>query len=191
MNTSKEYFNGWPNSGKYYNKLNEIYYLLYNYLTNFPKYKKNTVIFDIDDTLVFTDSVNLFPNKIFPNNWIKNYMLFPEIPQLVKIIKLCNKLRFKIIIITARPYESEKSSVKNLQLLGIKYDEIYHNNNYPDLNFKIALKQQLSKKNNIILSVGDQMPDIQGLTGCLCIKLPCVRDNNAYFTYDNVNYYKI
>ena len=40
MNTSKEYFNGWPNSGKYYNKLNEIYYLLYNYLTNFPKYKK-------------------------------------------------------------------------------------------------------------------------------------------------------
>ena len=68
-NNSKDYYKGWPKAGKYFNKLNEIYYLLYNYLINFPKVKnkKYSVIFDIDDTLVFTDHLNLFPNKNFPN----------------------------------------------------------------------------------------------------------------------------
>jgi predicted secreted acid phosphatase len=200
MSNLKEQYNfykGWPKYGKYYNKLNDVYYLLYNYLINFSKmkhnikHKRNTVIFDIDDTLVFTDHLNIFPNKRFPNNWIRGYMLFPEIPQIVNIIKLCKQLGFKIIIITARPYESESSSKKNLELLGIQYDEIYHNKNYPDLNFKIQLKQKLSKTNNIILSVGDQWPDIQGLNNCLGIKLPSLEDHNAYFTYDNINYYEI
>ena len=193
MSNIKEYYKGWPEGGKYYNKLNEIYYLLYNYLINFPQIegKKYTVIFDIDDTLVYTDYLKLFPNKKFPYNWINGYMLFPEIPQMVKIIQLCKKLGFKVIIITARPYESENSSKKNLEILNIKYDEMYHNKNYPDINFKIAFKKKLSTKNNIILSVGDQWPDLKGLTGCLCIKLPSYQDQNAYFTYDNISYYKI
>lgn len=196
------YYKGWPYSGKYYNKLNEIYDILFNYITNLSRtfrtnnnnyHKKNTytAIFDIDDTLVFTDHFNLFKNKKFPYNWIKGYMIFPEIPQIVKIAQLCKRLGFKVIIITARPYESEKSSKKNLEMLNIEYDEIYHNNNYPDLNFKIGLKQKLSKTHNIILSVGDQYPDLQGLSGCLCIKLPSAQDQNAYFTYDNKKYYVI
>ena len=116
---NKYFYKGWPKSGKYYNKLNQIYHLLYNYLVNFPKIKnkKYTVIFDIDDTLVYTDHVNIFPNKKFPNDWIKGYMLFPEIPQMVKIIKLCKYLGFKIIIITARPLESERSSKKKFRII--------------------------------------------------------------------------
>lgn len=186
------YYKGWPNSGHYYNKLNEIKDLLYKYLIYFPKTgKKYTVIFDIDDTLVYTDHQNLFPLKKFPNNWIPGYMLFPGIPQIVEIIRLCKKLGFKVIIITARPYQSESSSKKNLEILNISYDEMYHNKNYPDINFKIGLKQKLSKTNNIILSVGDQWPDLQGLVGSLCIKLPSYQDPNAYFTYDNVTSYII
>ena len=74
------YYKGWPNSGHYYNTMNNIYSLLYNYLINFPKTgKKYTVIFDIDDTLVYTDHANLFPKKKFPNNWISGYMIFPAI----------------------------------------------------------------------------------------------------------------
>ncbi len=189
MNNSKQYYKGWPSSGEYYNKLNKVHFLLHNYLINFPqnKNKKYTVIFDIDDTLVYTDYFKLLPYKKSPNN----YMLFPPIPQMVQIIKLCKLLGFKIIIITARPTASEKHSIKNLQLLNIEYDEIYHNKNYPDLNFKIQLKQKLSLTNNIILSVGDQWPDIQGIYGNLCIKLPSISDKDAYFTFDNVNYFKI
>ena len=76
-------------------------------------------------------------------------------------------------------------------MLNIKYDEMYHNNNYPDMNFKINLKKKLSKNNDIILSVGDNYPDLQGLNNCLCIKLPNVNDINSYYTFDNVNYNKI
>lgn len=192
MANLKEYHKGWPHNGLYFNKLNEIYHLLYNYLINFPKTGlKYTVIFDIDDTLVFTDNQKIFPNAKFPNNWIPGYMLFPEIPQMVEIIKLCKKLGFKVIILTARPYESERSSRKNMEILNIKYDEMYHNKNYPDISFKIQFKQKLSKNNNIILSVGDQWPDIQGLDRCLCIKLPSYNDKNAYYTFNNKNYYKI
>ena len=186
------YYRGWPYQGQYFNKLNQIYNILYNYLVNFPKTNiKYTVIFDIDDTLVYTDHFNLFPDKNFPNNWIPGYMLFPGIPQIVEIVKLCKQLGFKVIILTARPYASEKSSIKNLEILNVKYDEIYHNLNYPDISFKINFKKNLSKTNNIILSVGDQWPDIKGLKDCLCIKLPSYQDKNAYFTFNNINYYKI
>lgn len=75
--------------------------------------------------------------------------------------------------------------------MGIKYDEIYHNNNYPDISFKINLKKKLSKSNNIILSIGDQWPDIKGLNDCLCIKLPSYQEQIAYYTFNNINYYII
>jgi len=186
------YYKGWPNSGQYYNKIQEIYNNLHLYLINLPNLgTQYTVIFDIDDTLVFTDPVNLYPNKQFPLNWYPGYMIFPPIDKMVEICKLCYNLGFKVIIITARPYASESSSLKNLELIGVKFHEIYHNHQYPDINFKIDLKKKLTQTNNIILSVGDQWPDIQGLDGCLCIKLPSIPDNIAYFTYDNKNYYII
>ena len=186
------YYSGWPYKGKYVDTLNRIYYILYNYLVNFPKSsKKYSVIFDIDDTLVFTDSLNIIKNNKYPNNWIKGYMLFPGISQIVNIAKLCKKLKFKIIILTARPYSTEKSSIKNLELLGIDYDEIYHNKNYPDIYFKVDFKKKLALSNNIILSIGDQWPDIKGIKNCLCIKLPTPEDTNAYYTFNNNNYYLI
>lgn len=186
------YFKGWPVNGQYYDKINKIANDLYIYLTNLPTLKKQyTVIFDIDDTLVYTDSLNLYPDKKFPMNLIPGYMLFPAINQIVSICNLCYSLKFKIIIITARPYSSEESSIKNLELIGVKYHEMYHNKNYPDINFKINLKKELAKTNDIVLSIGDQWPDIQGLDSCLCIKLPSIQDQKAYFTYDNKNYYEI
>lgn len=186
------YFKGWPVKGQYYDKINKIANDLYIYLTNLPTLKKQyTVIFDIDDTLVYTDSLNLYPDKKFPMNLIPGYMLFPAINQIVSICNLCYSLKFKIIIITARPYSSEESSIKNLELIGVKYHEMYHNKNYPDMNFKINLKKELAKTNDIVLSIGDQWPDIQGLDSCLCIKLPSIQDQKAYFTYDNKNYYEI
>ena len=53
-----DYYKGWPKTGKYYDKLNDIYNLLFDYLVHFPrqKNKKYTVIFDIDDTLFHSKS---------------------------------------------------------------------------------------------------------------------------------------
>ena len=183
------FYTGWPNKGTYVNKLNKINKHLTDYLINIPKYRKFTVIFDIDDTLVYTDPLgNLKYNSM---NVIKDYMIFPEIKQISSIAKLCKRLGFKIIIITARPYESEKSSIKNLELYNIPYDEMYHNIEYPSLTFKLDLIKKISKRHNVLLAMGDSWPDIKSLKKCLCIKLPNPKDTNAYFTYDNQKYYTI
>ena len=50
------YYNGWPITGEYVNKLNHIENILYKYLINFPKLNyKLSVIFDIDNTLLFSN----------------------------------------------------------------------------------------------------------------------------------------
>ncbi len=184
-----DFFKGWPYSGKYVEVLNKVHILLKGYLYSFYLLKKKyTVIFDIDDTLVYTDHLNITKNKEFTNNLNNGYMLFPEISQISSIARYCKKLNFYIIIITARPYSSEKSSKKNLELLNIKYDELYHNHNFPDMDFKINLKKKLAKKHDIILSIGDNWQDILGLKDTLCVKLPNYKDTNTYFTFDNKNF---
>jgi len=184
MNNIKDYHNGWPLYGNYKNKLNEIELLLYNYLVNFPLLNKRlTVIFDIDDTLLYTDPADIL--------YLKDRTILQEIKQIGNILRLCRNLGFKIIILTARPTRSYSWSVNNLNYHNLPFDEIYHNLNYPDINFKVSFKQELSLKENIILSVGDQWPDLQGLKDCLCIKLPSIQDINAYFTFNNINYYRI
>ena len=126
-------------------KLKIIYF---NILNNFPRYKKMYCLYLISMIhLYFTDPAKVLNNDPRISN-THNYMIFPAIKQMVDVAKLCKKLGYYIIIITARPYESEKSSIKNLEYLGIKYDEIYHNKFYPDTSFKVNLKNQLAK--NII-----------------------------------------
>jgi len=158
--------------------LNKVHYLLFNYLINFPKTnKKYSVIFDIDETLLYnTKNINKY---------------FPEIKQITDILKLCNNLNFKIIIITARPYMSKQWTIENLKIFNLPYDKLYFNNDFPNTDFKIQLQKQLSKTHNIILSIGDQWNDIIGLKNCLCIKLPSETDSNSYFTFNNHNYYNI
>lgn len=179
----KKFYEGYPKNSPYLKKLKQINTIVSNYLLNFPIYKKFSVIFDIDDTLIYTDPADIL-NKNLDKN-INGRLTYPGIKEIIDILKLCNKLKLEIIIITARPYTTEEASIQNLKLLGIKYDKMYHNDNYPDINFKIALKKKLSKKHNFILSMGDQWPDLQGLKDCLCIKLPDPRDINTYVTFDN------
>jgi len=183
------FYKGWPHKGPYVNKLNKINENLTSYLNNMPRYKPFTVIFDIDDTLVYTDPLK--QTKYNSMNVIKGYMIFPEIKQISSIARLCRKLGYKIIIITARPYESEQSSIKNLEHYNIPYDKIYHNIEYPSLTFKLDLIKNIAKKHNVLLAIGDSWPDIKSLKKCLCIKLPNRNDTNSYFTYDNKNYYNI
>tara|TARA_B100000886_G_C20408046_1_gene485703 strand:+ start:57 stop:632 length:576 start_codon:yes stop_codon:yes gene_type:complete len=185
----KNFYIGWPDRGSYVELLKKVYVLVSNYLLNFPKYKNFTVIFDIDDTLVYTDPAKTLSYNVQKN--YKNHMIFPSNVPIVKIAKLCHKLGLFIIIITARPYESEQSSIMNLKLLGINYNLLIHNEDYPNPLFKIKLKKELSKKYNIILSIGDAWHDIKNLNNCLSIKLPDPYNIDAYFTFNNKNYYII
>ena len=187
---TKNFFIGWPYYGDYVYKLNKIEFIVKNYLRkNFCNKRKEyeyAVIFDIDDTLVYTDGAKV------AQNWINSYeakyknMIFPPIYQMIRLAKYAKeKCGLKVIIITARPQQSYNASVQNLKLFGIEWDDMYHTGSQEK---KIELKRALSNypyRYNFVLSIGDQWPDLMGLNNYLCIKLPQARDNdiNSIFTF--------
>ena len=107
-----------------------------NILKNRVINKKDVVMFDIDDTLIFTNGV---ANR-----------------EMIILLNYCKKLGYKIIIITARPFSivSRHFTVMQLRRYGILYDELYLT---PAIN-KGNLKKQTGY--NYILSVGDQDTDL-------------------------------
>ena len=107
-----------------------------NILKNRVINKKDVVMFDIDDTLIFT-------------NGVAN-------TEMINLLNYCNTLGYKIIIITARPFSivSRHFTVMQLRRYGILYDELYLT---PAIN-KGNLKKQTGY--NYILSVGDQDTDL-------------------------------
>ena len=167
---------------KNFNVYNRVFNYVNTYLENLPKMVNQTVIFDIDDTLVDTSRI------IFQSD---NIVLFDQIEPIVQLCKRCKQLGYKIIILTARYKEAIMSSIQNLNLFHIQYDEIYHNDNKEEPSFKIQFKKELMRENNIVLCIGDQLTDIKGVDNSLGIKLPCKKNINAYFTYNNVNFYEI
>jgi phosphoglycolate phosphatase-like HAD superfamily hydrolase len=169
-------------SNKQPNVYNRVYNYVNTYLENLPQINNGTVIFDIDDTLINTSKLIRKTPEI---------MLFEQIEPIVRLCKRCKQLGYKVIILTARYKHALQSSLANLQLFDIPFDEIYHNDDEQDASFKIQFKQNLSRTNNIILCIGDQFCDIQGIDNSLGIKLPCREDKSAHFTFNNVNFYEI
>ena len=180
----KQYYKGWPTWGNYVSTLNKVNKYAISYLRHYSENfnaKKASIVFDIDDTLVYTDPYKNFKYDIV--NVKNDIFIYPSIEQISTIARFAKKLGFKIIIITARPQKSEKSSIENLKKFKIPFDDIFHAQVYPPpYKYKIELKQKLDIKNNIILSIGDQWPDVLGLDKkyYLGIKLPEPDDTNCY-----------
>jgi len=107
-----------------------------NILKNRVVEKKDAVMFDIDDTLIFT---NGHANT-----------------EMIDLLNYSKRLGYKIIIITARPFSivTRQFTIIQLKKYGIIYDELYLT---PALN-KGNVKKQSGY--NYILSVGDQETDL-------------------------------
>jgi len=107
-----------------------------NILKNRVVEKKDAVMFDIDDTLIFT-------------NGRAN-------TEMIDLLNYSKRLGYKIIIITARPFSivTRQFTIIQLKKYGIIYDELYLT---PALN-KGNVKKQSGY--NYILSVGDQETDL-------------------------------
>jgi ribonucleotide monophosphatase NagD (HAD superfamily) len=107
-----------------------------NILKNRVVEKKDAVMFDIDDTLIFT---NGHANT-----------------EMIDLLNYSKRLGYKIIIITARPFSivTRQFTIMQLKKYGIIYDELYLT---PALN-KGNVKKQSGY--NYILSVGDQETDL-------------------------------
>jgi len=95
----------------------------------------DAAMFDIDDTLIFTNDQ-------------------PNVP-IIKLLHIMKKLGYKIIIITARPGFGSvvDFTVTQLASYGIVYDYL----GFTSANTKSLMKQKLGY--NFILSVGDKSTD--------------------------------
>lgn len=108
------------------------------YLSNRTIDKNDAVMFDIDDTLIFTNGTLNEP--------------------IVELLNEATKMGYKIVIITARPGLEATVwwTVNQLGKHRIKYDYL----GFTSPETKIYMKEALSY--NFILSVGDMPTDLTG-----------------------------
>ena len=118
-----------------------------------------SVMFDIDGTLI-------------------DYQGYP-IKHIIKLLNLCIKNNLNVIIITARPISSTQFTESQLRYFNIDYSVIFYRTT--GNNFKSNIKKGLSELDlNIILSIGDNIVDVEGEYSGFYIKLPNKDDPNLY-----------
>jgi len=151
------------------NKVYEVAYTLgMNYLkianhNNFFDLKHPAVMFDIDDTLIHYTGKPIKP--------------------IIKLLNECIKLNLTVIIITARDSQYTDETIKELKKHGIKCDLLYLRKPTDDLRkFKSKIKEYLKENEDItiILSVGDNIIDVDGEYSGYFIKLPNTSDSKLY-----------
>jgi predicted HAD superfamily phosphohydrolase YqeG len=156
---------------------NDVYLTAYdlgeNYLNimkknNYFSLKYPAVMFDIDDTLI-------------------NYKGKPIKP-IIKLLNKCIKEELIVVIITARLNIYTTETIKQLQDEGIKYAFLYLRSQNDDINtFKGNIKRKLAEENDIvtIMSIGDNIVDVEGESSGYFIKLPNNVDPNLYHLNTN------
>jgi hypothetical protein len=152
-----------------------------NFLDNIEYSPNYAVMFDIDDTLLFS----------------KNYK---PIKPIIKLLGECNKRNITVIIITARDSMYTYETIDDLLHLDIYpkkfifdsgfvpknavfYDYIYLRHSPKDNHemFKSNMKEYFAKNNIFtIMSVGDNEIDIIGKYSGYGIKLPNVNDPRLF-----------
>jgi len=157
------------NSSDMQNKVYEVAYTLgMNYLkininNNFFDLKHPAVMFDIDDTLIHYSGKPIKP--------------------IIKLLNECIKLNLIVIIITARDFRFKDETIKELKKHAIKYDLLYLRKQTDNIRtFKSNIKKHLKETDDItiILSVGDNIIDVDGEYSGYFIKLPNTSDPKLY-----------
>jgi hypothetical protein len=167
------------------------YKLGMNYLDNLILDPSYAVMFDIDDTIIFTDN-------------------YKPIKPIIKLIKECNKRNILVLIITARDSIYTKETIIELEKNGIYskydnftgsprnaifYDFLYLRKNPEDndILFKSRVKERLARKNGVItvLSIGDNEVDVNGKYSGYAIKLPNVNDNRLFHKDTHGNFVEV
>lgn len=198
-----KFFKGSPYKGNYIKYLDFVCKQTSDFIkrNELLKLVNKTVIFDLDDTLIYTKEAPL-------NN------LYKPLKPVLKMALLAKKLKYVIIIITARPPESIEIIKENLKLIGLEVDAIFTSQYWgQDPRFKSIMRKNLEYINSdklktistkellemkckripglldlkIVLSVGDKWHDVDNSKNILGLKLPEDGDMNAYFIFnDNI-----
>jgi len=157
------------------NAYSTAYDLGKNYIkrVDFSNLKYPAVMFDIDGTLLDYSGKMILP--------------------VIKLLNLCIDSGLLVYIITARLNDYYNETVKQLDKNNIEYEFIFLRNKKDNINtFKSDIKQMLLLKNNIttVMSIGDNIIDINGEYSGYWIKLPNEHDPNLYHL-NNKNKFEI
>jgi len=128
--------------------------IVLNKLRTHKKYENDGVMFDIDDTLI-RSSDGVIINDIF------------------KILVHAYNMGYKVIIVTARPPESEEYTRAQLQEKDISYHGLY----FAPPGEKGKLKRSLNIR--FVLSVGDLETDCTD--SLFALKVPRLGSPHGYF----------
>ena len=154
-------------------KTNDLYDIAYelgiNYLNIIKKMgiKNPTVMFDIDDTLLYVN----------PDNSLS------PIKSMIRLLNYCINNNFIVLIITARSYSTLASTIKDLEKNKIHYHHLYLRQSPKDDHslFKANVKRDYTLHGfNIVMSVGDNDIDIIGDYSGYSIKLPNKTDPRLF-----------
>jgi predicted secreted acid phosphatase len=149
-------------------EISEVLFSYVNYLSE-QSQKEHTkpplVIFDIDDTLLKTETLKKFP-------------MLEGMEPTITFFKFVQELGLRTVIITGRTEDRRDLTVQNLNKVHIKnYDKLIMKKNKQEdkiSDYKLKERIKLSKKYTIIANVGDQMSDFEGGYNGKIIKIsPC------------------
>lgn len=185
--SNNNYYKGYPDKGMYVKDLIKVEKFCKKHILKNKRVTNKAIVFDFDDTLVYTRPYKPFEIKVVEYTRDKEPIFYlPPIEQICNVAKLAKKNGYIIIIITARPPTSEKATIANLNAYNIPYDLIYCDKfKGSNVKFKQELRKKLSKKCNIVMTIGDQWWDVENPgKNCLGIKLPTPREKNVYIVQE-------
>ena len=114
------YYKGYPEKGLYIKDLKKVENFCKKQILQNKRVKNRTIVFDFDDTLVYTRPYKPFEINVV--EYTKNrepIFYLPPIEQMCNVARLAKKNGYVIIIITARPPSSEKATIANLNAYNI------------------------------------------------------------------------
>lgn len=211
---TNNFYRGFPDYGYYVNSIRKAKHCAQSILkNNFKSTHNNFVVFDFDNTLVFTYLDKINRTHIYYNE----YKLYPNIKEMFDLAKRAQQQQYYVIIVTSRYETYYEETLYNCIYYNFYPDfifmrpinnqssnlkqRIYHKLKKIDMNTLIKLNNQTNKllqynhrqqyiknkqsRNNIVLVIGDQFSDKCKDNNTPFIKLPDDYNMNCYLFIQN------
>lgn len=209
-----KFYKGAPDKGNYIKYLDKISKQSRDFISllEFRNLVGKTIIFDIDDTLVYTRPYHHEQKDQEDHPKYGKIVHYQGIEPIVRLAKDASRLGYHIIVITARPPQGYRNAMTNLNRLGIYPDALFTSLEWgQDPSFKAVMRNNLeylkidevrnmssqelfhykpkrSKRHpfnlKLVMTIGDRWPDIVGMKDTLGLKLPETYDMNGYFWFN-------
>jgi len=184
LTIAKERVECYYECGQYDKDVSKIVKRALKHFKKVPSYKRATVIFDIDDTVLsdYADEKSISFGYVpkLSHEWILRADA-PAIPETKRLYDYLVKRGFTIIFLTGRKYHEYDATIKNLSLQGFTHIDKLIVRQPDELSltaeqFKVARRKKLSSDGyRIVGCVGDQWSDLVGGYTGYKVKLPNVR----------------